>query len=167
MDKRPNCQPDVVASFVIKVMHTGGRSRTPDLSLRSPTLYQWATALPLFFTWNAIKVYRQWVPCRRNSSYNFPSIVLKLRRCFRHGMKICMWFGFGMEWRYACGLGITLYFFSLSLLCELSLFFDMKCYRSVQLVGALWAQFLLQFSTDCFETLQMFSAWNEDVHVLV
>ena len=26
--------------------HGGGRSRTPDLSLRSPTLYHWATALP-------------------------------------------------------------------------------------------------------------------------
>ena len=43
-----------------------------------------------FFTWNAIKVYRQWVPCGRNSSYNFPSIVLKLCRCFQHGMKTYM-----------------------------------------------------------------------------
>ena len=28
-------------------------------------------------------------------------------------------------------------------------------------MGTLWAQFLLQFSTDCFETLQVFSSWNE------
>ena len=33
-------------------------------------------------------------------------------------------------------------------------------------MGTLQAQLLLQFSTDCFETLQMFSAWNEDVHVV-
>ena len=47
-----------------------------------------------FFTWNAIKVYRQWVPCGRNSSHSFPSIVLKLCRCFWHGMKMCMCFGY-------------------------------------------------------------------------
>ena len=29
-----------------RTQHGGGRSRTPDLSLRSPTLYPWATALP-------------------------------------------------------------------------------------------------------------------------
>ena len=33
-----------------------------------------------------------WVPCGHNSSYSFPSIVLKLFRCFLHGMKMCMWF---------------------------------------------------------------------------
>ena len=35
------------------------------------------------------------------------------------------------------------------------------------ILGTLWAQLLLQFSTDCFETLQVFSAWNEDVHVVL
>ena len=30
----------------------------------------------------------------RNSSYRFPPIFLKLFRCFLHGMKICMWFGY-------------------------------------------------------------------------
>ena len=34
------------------------------------------------------------------------------------------------------------------------------------ILGTLWAQHLLQFSADCFDTLQMFSAWNEDVHVV-
>ena len=29
-----------------RTQHGGGRFRTPDLSLRSPTLYHWATALP-------------------------------------------------------------------------------------------------------------------------
>ena len=29
-----------------RTQHGGGRSRTPDLSLRSPTLYHWATVLP-------------------------------------------------------------------------------------------------------------------------
>ena len=30
----------------------------------------------------------------------------------------------------------------------------------------LWAQLLLQFYTDCFETLHVFSSWYEDVHVI-
>ena len=30
-----------------RTQHGGGRFRTPDLSLRSPTLYHWATALPV------------------------------------------------------------------------------------------------------------------------
>ena len=48
--------------------------------------------LSLFLVWNTIKVYKQCVPCGHNSSYSFPSIVLKLCRCFRHGIKICVWF---------------------------------------------------------------------------
>ena len=59
------------------------------------------------------------------------------------------------------------YFFSLFLVCELSLFFDMKCYQSVWTVGILWAQLLLQFSFSCFETFQLFSEWNEVVHVVL
>ena len=68
--------------------------------------------LKSFLTWNAIKVYSQWVPCVRNSSYSFPLNVLKLFRCFLHGMKMCMWFGYNP----------LIFFFSLFLLCELSLF---------------------------------------------
>ena len=34
-----------------------------------------------------------WVSCERNSSYSFVPIILKLCMCFRHGMKMCMWFG--------------------------------------------------------------------------
>ena len=37
-------------------------------------------------------MYRQWVPCKRNSSNNFISIFLKLCTCFLHGLKMCMWF---------------------------------------------------------------------------
>ena len=36
----------------------------------------------------------QWVPCERNSSYNFIPIFLKLCTCFLHGLKMCMWFGY-------------------------------------------------------------------------
>ena len=32
-------------------------------------------------------------------------------------------------------------------------------------MGILWAQPLLPFSTNFFETFQMCFAWNEDVHV--
>ena len=36
----------------------------------------------------------QWVPCERNSSYNFIPIFLKLCTCFPHGLDISMWFGY-------------------------------------------------------------------------
>ena len=39
-------------------------------------------------------MYRQWVPCERNSSYNFIPIFLKLCTCFLHGLKMCIWFGY-------------------------------------------------------------------------
>ena len=39
-------------------------------------------------------MYRQWVPCERNSSYNCIQMFLKLCTCFLHGMKMCMWFGY-------------------------------------------------------------------------
>ena len=34
-----------------------------------------------------MEVYRQWVPCKCNSIYNFAHL-------FFHSLKICMWFGF-------------------------------------------------------------------------
>ena len=57
-----------------------------------------------------MKIY--WVPCGCNSSYSCPPIVFKLFRCFLHGMKMCMCFGYNP----------LITFFSLFLLCELSLF---------------------------------------------
>ena len=39
-------------------------------------------------------MYRQWVPCERNSSYSFIPIFLKLCTCFLHGLKMCIWFGY-------------------------------------------------------------------------
>ena len=47
-----------------------------------------------FLTSDSMKVYRQWVPCECNSSYNLIPIFLKLSTCFLHGLKICMWFGY-------------------------------------------------------------------------
>ena len=34
-------------------------------------------------------------------------------------------------------------------------------------LGVLWAQLILQFFTNHFETLHMFSSWYEDVHVVL
>ena len=36
----------------------------------------------------------QWVSCERNSSYNFIPIFMKLCTCFRHGLEMCIWFGY-------------------------------------------------------------------------
>ena len=43
------------------------------------------------------KVNGQGIPCGRNSSYNFISIILKLHWCFGHGLKICMWFWYNPQ----------------------------------------------------------------------
>ena len=40
----------------------------------------------------SISMYRQLVPCERNSSYNFIPIFLKLCTCFLYGLKMCIWF---------------------------------------------------------------------------
>ena len=47
-----------------------------------------------FLTLDSMKVYRQCVPCERNSSYNFIPIFLKFCTCFFHGLEMCMWFGY-------------------------------------------------------------------------
>ena len=52
------------------------------------------SVLPSFRLSVPLKYY---VPCVRNSSYSFMPIHLKLYRCFCHGLKICMWFGFYPE----------------------------------------------------------------------
>ena len=40
---------------------------------------------------------KYYVPCVRNSSYSVMPIHLKLYRCFCHGLKICIWFGYYPE----------------------------------------------------------------------
>ena len=39
-----------------------------------------------------MKVYRQWLPCDRNSLYNFILIFMQLCTSFFHGLKMCLWF---------------------------------------------------------------------------
>ena len=51
----------------------------------------------------------------RISSYSFILILLKLHRCFGHGLKICMWFGYNPQiifYHFFCyfNLGIFLAF---------------------------------------------------------
>ena len=46
---------------------------------------------------SSIRQYLPWVSCERNSSYSFVLIFLKLCMCFRHGMRMCMWFGYNCE----------------------------------------------------------------------
>ena len=48
--------------------------------------------LVIFFT----SMYRQWVTCECNCSYNFIPIFLKLCTCFLHGLKMCMWFEYNL-----------------------------------------------------------------------
>ena len=68
-----------------------------------------------------------------------------------------------MVWRCVCGLDIIVRLFLLLFPhCELSHFTP----QYINSGYLLWAQLLLQFCTDRFETLHMFSSWYEDVHVV-
>ena len=42
----------------------------------------------------SVRQHLPWVSCERNSSYSFLLIFLKLWRCFLHGLRMCMWFGY-------------------------------------------------------------------------
>ena len=75
-----------------------------------------------FLTSDSMKVYRQWVPCGRNSSSIFILIFLKLCTCFLHGLEMCMWFGYN-PWINFC------HFFSLCELCHFLTSDFMKVYR--------------------------------------
>ena len=48
--------------------------------------------LDIFLSSNITEVYREQVPCPGNSYHSFKPILLKLYRCFKDGLKICMWF---------------------------------------------------------------------------
>ena len=48
--------------------------------------------LDIFLSSNTTEEYREQVPCPLNSSHSFWRILLKLYRCFKDGLKICMWF---------------------------------------------------------------------------
>ena len=48
--------------------------------------------LDIFLSSNTIEVYREQVPCPLNSSHSFWPILLKLYRCFKDCLKMCMWF---------------------------------------------------------------------------
>ena len=68
-----------------------------------------------------------WVPCA--TSYSFPPIVLKLFRCFLHGMKMCMCFGYNP-------LIIFSHFFCFVNLVVFQYEMLSKCIDSGYLVGA-------------------------------
>ena len=46
----------------------------------------------IFLSSNTTEVYREQVPCPLNSSHRFWPILLKLYRCFKNGLKMCMCF---------------------------------------------------------------------------
>ena len=103
------------------------------------------------FVCSSIRQHLTWVSCECNSSYSFAPIVLKLCMCFPHGMRMCMWIG------HNCWINFC-HFFDI---VNLVIFHPDYIGRGYLLC----AQLLLQFCTNCFETLHVFSSWYEDVHV--
>ena len=84
----------------------------------------------------------EYVPCIGNSSYSFWRILLKLYRCFKDGLKICILFFQNPEIIFYHFLRI----FNLDIFQALIL----------QICISLYRQLLLQFLVNPFETLQMF-----------
>ena len=82
--------------------------------------------------------------CIGNSSYSFRPILLKLYRCFKDGLKICILFFQNPEI-------IFYHFFPI-----FNSFFEPLYYRYVYGVCTLYRQLLLQFLANPFETLQVF-----------
>ena len=62
--------------------------------------------LDIFLSSNTTEDYREQVPCPLNSSHSFWPILLKLYRCFKDGLKICMWFFQNPEINFYYGLDI-------------------------------------------------------------
>ena len=58
-----------------------------------------------------MKVYRQWLPCKLNSLYNFMPVFMQLAHLFFHGLKMCMWFGFNPAVNF-CHFSTLLTFFA-------------------------------------------------------
>ena len=70
---------------------TGSRYLVP---LTPPTVFGrsfWNFTWAFRMAWTT-EVYREQVPCPINSSHSFWPILLKLYRCFKDGLKLCMWF---------------------------------------------------------------------------
>ena len=94
------------------------------------------------------------IPCGCNSSYSFPPIIFKLSILDLHGLKLCVWF-----WGHP-----PIIFYQLS-----STFFDLVFFPGPISIGidTLWAQLLLEFFTNHFETMHICSTWTEDVRVVL
>ena len=83
--------------------------------------------------------------CIGNSSYSFRPILLKLYRCFKDGLKICILFFQNPE----------IIFYHFFPIFNLDIFRALY-YRYVYGVCTLYRQLLLQFLANPFETLQVF-----------
>ena len=107
-----------------------------------------------FLTSDSMKVKRQWVPCERNSLYNFIPIFMKLCTCFCHGLEMWTWFGYN-PWINFC------HFFH----CELCHFWPQilwKCIDSGYLVSA------TPYTISCLSLCNFAHLFfhDEDVHVV-
>ena len=85
------------------------------------------------------------------SSYSFMPIFWKLYRCFCHGLKMCMWFGYNPQINF-CHV-----FRTLNTVIFQS-WIQSKCIDTGQL--------LLQFYADRLGILHVVLSWSEDVHVV-
>ena len=108
----------------------------------------------LFLVWNAIKVYREWVPYGRNSSYRFPPIVSKHCRCFQHGMKLRMWF-----W-YSTLINFSHFFCFVNLVSSFT-WNAIKLYRQWVPCGR---NSSYSFPPIVLKHCRYFFAWNADMH---
>ena len=90
----------------------------------------------------AAKMKRYKASCVWNSSYSFIPIALKLYRYLGHGLKMCILFGHNPQIMFCHKMNLV----------------------NEQILGIMCMHLLLQFYSDCFETLQVFRLWAEDVY---
>ena len=109
----------------------------------------------IYFFSNLSTFFRSWlvseqIPCGCNPSYSFPPIILNYAYLFY----MVWWFGMILPLLFIIFSTVLTWFF----LGRFSIGID-TC--------TLWAELLLEFSTNHFETMHICSTWSEDVRVVL
>ena len=95
-----------------------------------------------------MKVYAYWVPCVRNSFNSFMPIILKL-----YSLRLQVF----LSWSENVHVVRILIFITFSA-------FELSHFSAINTI-TLYAQLLLQFYANLFQTLQVFLPWSEDMHM--
>ena len=138
-----------------RTQHGGGRYRTPDLTLRSPTLYHWATALPVTICDVRARDIRIW---QINSQNVW---VRKIWKTWFLDMGACSW----QNATYTIQFTLTIYINSEKLMlpgrCAPVEFFSWNCGQLRKTGKRSYPALIRPFRTSLFRAL----SWNKVTHI--